>query len=298
MKQHTWMWVAAALAVGAVAGCKNNSGKLSVSAGTQRQTTDGGTDGGTSGPLDLGNGILVDRVRIVVRDIKLEGAENAAGGGVDAGSTMLVARSSKDHGSDDGGGDGHGGDDDGEDHDDADEVRVGPFLADMTGSDLAQGITEVFDTDVPAGTYHEVKVTIHSVSSSGTGTGSSVDPGIAAMNGQTVIVDGTVADCAASGAADGGTPAPTPFSFQTKLTAQQKQEGSITVASDGSTKNITLHVDPTTWFGGACPARLDPNDPANADAIRKNIKDSLRVFEDDDHDGCDDHGEHGGSGHH
>ena len=298
MKGQIWMWAAAALVIGA-AGCKGNSGKLSVSAGAAKQTA---ADGGAPPSLDLGNGILVDRVRIVVREIDLEHAVAAtdAGTGADAGSTtMMAARSSADHGGSSGGGDdgsGHDGNDDGEHHDE-DEARVGPFLADMTGADLASGVTEVFDTDVPAGTYEEVKLIIHSVSSSDAGTGTTIDPGIAAMNGQTVIVDGTVAPCATSGASDGGTPAATPFSFQTKLTAQQKQEGSITVASDGSTKNITLHVDPTAWFGGACPARLDPNDPANADAIRKNIKDSLRVFEDDDHDGQDDHGEHG-SGHH
>jgi hypothetical protein len=288
------MWAAAALLIGA-AGCKNNSGKLSVSAGTARQTADAGADAGTGGPLDLGNGILVDRVRIVVREIELEGQAAAADAGVDAGvdagTTMLASRAPAmddkgGHGGDDDG-EHHGGDDDGEHEDeDENEVEVGPFLADMTGADLAAGITEVFDTEVPAGTYEEVKIKIHSVtsgSSNSADAGTSTDPGIAAMNGQTVIVDGTI---------DG-----TAFSFQTILTAQQKQEGTIVVASDGSTKNITLHVDPTEWFGGTGASRLDPNDPANANAIRKNIKDSLRVFEDDDHDGCDDHGEHG-SGHH
>jgi len=38
---------------------------------------------------------------------------------------------------------------------------------------------------------------------------------------------------------------------------------------------------------------IDPTDPANAEAIERNILRSARVFEDDDHDGVDDNDEQG-----
>jgi hypothetical protein len=39
---------------------------------------------------------------------------------------------------------------------------------------------------------------------------------------------------------------------------------------------------------------IDPTDPANAEAIERNIRQSFRAFEDDNHDAMDDHQEGGG----
>jgi len=46
-----------------------------------------------------------------------------------------------------------------------------------------------------------------------------------------------------------------------------------------------------SWFKDTSGAVIDPTDPANAEAIERNIRRSARVFEDDDHDGVDDHEE-------
>jgi hypothetical protein len=50
-------------------------------------------------------------------------------------------------------------------------------------------------------------------------------------------------------------------------------------------------VDIGSWFKDASGAVIDPTNAANARAIERNIERSARVFEDDDHDGVDDHGE-------
>jgi len=55
------------------------------------------------------------------------------------------------------------------------------------------------------------------------------------------------------------------------------------------TSNLTIDVDLASWFKDATGAVIDPTNPANAGAIEENIQRSFRAFEDDNHDGTDDH---------
>jgi len=211
----------------------------------------------TSSASVVAGTIDVQRVRLNVGRLKLEGSTGTDG----------------DH-------------DDGDD-DDADggqgevdevEIRQGPFLIDLKASDLSAGaVTKVFDAQVPAGTYEELKLEIFP---------SAALPD-ASLQPASVIVDGTIADG-------------TPFSFASALVARQKKEGSFVVG--GSTANFTLLIDPQQWFGTAA-APLDPTDPSNRAAIEANIRRSLDVFQDDDHSGHENHdgdhddGEHRDGGH-
>jgi hypothetical protein len=68
-------------------------------------------------------------------------------------------------------------------------------------------------------------------------------------------------------------------------------ETPITVGA--GTTNLTIDVDVSSWFTDATGAVIDPTNSANQHAIERNIRRSLRAFEDDDHDGDDDHEEHG-----
>lgn len=251
---------AAALAL-AACGSKS-SGKLAVSAAV----TAGPAAGPATGALALGNGITVDRVRIVVRKIELEGSAAVPAPAAPATPMGLTGsgRSGQDHGGDDG-------DDDGE----GDEVQVGPFLVDLSGAELAGAITRVFDGDVPAGTYREVSIDVRAANASDAGASS----GLAAMAGSSLIVDGS---------ADGR-----PFSFASSLRAKQKRESTIVVGAGSA--NVTLSIDPTGWFGSGS-ARLDPTSAADKAAIEANIAASIDVFGDDDEDGHDDRG-HDGPGH-
>ena len=63
------------------------------------------------------------------------------------------------------------------------------------------------------------------------------------------------------------------------------------VTVDANSKNLTVDVDVSNWFKDASGAVLDPTNAANQEAIEHAIRASLRAFEDDDHDGQDDHEE-------
>jgi hypothetical protein len=265
------------LALGAVVlaatACSSNSGKVSVSAKS--------VVAATSGSLDVGNGILVDRVRIAIRKVKLEGAEtgaaDAGGGGADdpAGHHLVAVASD---GSGDGADAGSGGDGGHDGEDDADEVKVGPFLVDLAGGALSGGITQVFDGDVPAGTYRELRVVVDVVQAALAGSNAA----LVDMGSRSVIIDGTV---------DG-----TAFSFESSLRAEQKRESTLTVDSSATTANLTLSIDPSGWFKAADGTRLDPTAAASKSQIENNIKASVDAFCDHDRDGHDDRGGDG-SGH-
>lgn len=259
-------------------GCKG-SGNLSVNARAEGSVT--AADGGaTPGPLDLGQGILVARTRVVVKKIGLEG-KPAPPPASDAG--MSVARLTTDLRS--AADDGEGSDDEGDDEREEGEVKVGPFLIDLTGDQMRGGLVHVFDGDVPAGTYHEIKIVVAPVKNADAG----VSAGIAAMNGASVIIDGTVAEAITDGgttdggSADGGTTA-TPFSFASNLRAAQKQRMEITVTVNSTTHNVTLTIDPTGWFKAEDGSRLDPTVPANRPAIEANLRASIKGLEDEDED--------------
>ena len=264
-------------------GC-TGSGKLSVDVRAGGSvTTDGGTtttDGGaTSGTLDLGQGILIARARIVVKKIALEGelgpppASDAGMSGAMGTRLTTGSRGAADHG--------EGGDDDGDDDREEDEVKLGPFLIDLRGDQMRGGLVHVFDGDVPAGTYDEIKIVVAPVRNTDAG----VSAGIAAMNGASVIIDGTIAEAITDGGTtdggttDGGTSA-TPFSFASSLRAAQKHELEITVNS--TTHNPTLTIDPSGWFKAADGGRLDPTAPANQPAIEANLRASIKGFQDED----------------
>jgi hypothetical protein len=281
----------------ATTACSSNTGKVSVSAKSAALTSS------TPGSLDVGNGIVIDRVRVVILKVKLEGERAGApdagthGGADDAAGHHLVASSSggSDDGADAGRGDdaGRGGDDGrGSDagrggnagrggDDDADEVRVGPFLVDLAGDALAGGgLNHILDGIVPAGTYRELKVVVGVASPAQAGS----DVALADMNGHSVIVDGKV---------DGKS-----FTFESSLHAELELETTLTVGAGGNAANLTLSVDPSAWLKAADGTLLDPTAAASKAQIEANIKASLDAFDDDDRDGHDDHGGHDdGSGH-
>src|SRR5262249_29554434 len=266
----TTFWVCLAGFVALVSGCSSGSSlALSTSASPAGETDSGvlpdsgvADAGATSdGGINLCGRLLVDRVRLVVRRIDLERAPAAADGGSDGG---------MDAGQGDGG-DAGSRDDDAE-HEKCEcpdggmvcvkpggNVHIGPFLVDAQGSQLTDGIHEVFDVDIPQGTYEEVRFVINTVSRH-----QAVDGGLAEMQS-------LPASIAADGSFQGS-----PFRFTTSIRVAQKQQGPF-VVGDG-TKNVTLVVDPSGWFVGKDGQVLDPNNPVNRGTIKANIRCSIRMF--------------------
>ncbi len=217
------------------------------------------TTAGSPAVGDLGNGILVDRVRIVVPKIELEGE-----GSPEDGSGSRCGR------------DGEGGLADAGEHAEGDcerEYAFGPFLVDLRGTDLAgAGPATVwrFTAPVPAGTYDEVEIVIDALPPGRT----SDDPGLAGMAAlrASLVVDGSV-----DGAA---------FQLVAPLAVELEREGRIAVSGSGAT--VALAVAPSTWFAGSGGTRLDPRSSTARGQILRNVRASFRVLKDDDHDGCDD----------
>jgi hypothetical protein len=211
----------------------------------------------TSAGLDLGAGIVVDRVEVALRRIGLEGTPSAA---------ASDAMAADDHG---GGG--------GEDGAEPGEVKVGPFLVDLSGDALASGVlAPAFDADVPPGTYRELRVVVGPVDPA------EATSALAALGGSSVVIAGTI---------DGA-----PFTFSSSLVSVQKRESTITVAAKGGSSNVTLTVSPAGWFTGPS-GRLDPRVASNRAAIEARIAASIDAFGDEDEDGIDDATEHhGGDG--
>jgi hypothetical protein len=256
--------VATCLALSLAACSSGSSGGITVSASAARPAT----AALRAAALDAGNGVVVDRIRIVVRKFEVEG--KPACGAPSSGSTGTTTTGAADRGSDDD----SSGMDDGEC-----EIESGPFLVDLSGDALASGVHPVTGIDVPAGTYEELRFDVHVIDAAKAGT----DAGLLAMAqaGASVLVNGTV---------DG-----TAFEFASAVSVSQKREGSI-VVDPKTGANVTLDLDPSGWFKAADGSRLSPTDPAARSAIEARIQSSLRVLHDDDEDGEDDESEgHGGS---
>jgi hypothetical protein len=213
---------------------------LSARAGTAASTAATAT-GQQAQPLDLGNGIVLTRVRVVLSEVKLEGTA-----ATDAGTGEEV------------------------------EFKSAPVLLDLSGASLDNGTTQQITlSNVKPGTYREIKFKIHKPAVSDTGV--SADAALAAMANQgfSIIVDGTI---------DGAQ-----FTFNSAVDAQQQAEGTFNF-SDGN-HALTLNLDATTWFGGTGSSRLDPRNPNGTvrSRIENNIQNSFKAFQDDDHNGREDH---------
>lgn len=169
--------------------------------------------------------------------------------------------------------------------DSCEEFETGPTLLvlPLDGSGVAQAF-EV--TGVPAGFYDEVEFEIHKPEN---------DPGDDAFllahpefDGISIRVTGTYDDGLGGG--------PQPFTFVSDMSQEQEYDlvPPLEVGA-GMSANVTLQVDVTTWFVDGSGTVIDPSTAStggpNESVVEENIQNSLHVYEDDDRDGDDDHGE-------
>jgi hypothetical protein len=263
---------------------------LSISAGNHASVVTAGNAApaaSATNTIDAGNGVLINRIRVLVARAELEGAPACPAPATPAPPTMPAQGPGRGplldgHGTTggsggDGGSSGSGGMDSGsgEGSDDGEcEVTAGPFLVDLSGTGLTGGVAFVVDLAAPAGTYEELKFQLQPISASQAGT----DAGLLALADAqaSILVDGT----------SGGTP----FTFSTGAAFSQKREGKLVIDPAGGA-NVTLDFDAAGWFKAADGSRLDPASPTDQAAIVANIGASLRLVADDDHDGEED-GDH------
>lgn len=163
----------------------------------------------------------------------------------------------------------------GDDHD-CSELKAGPVLLDLP---LGAGATRSFSVAVDTGSYSKLEFKIHKPSSSDDASFVAAHPD---FDGVSIMVTGTYNGTA--------------FTYTTDLDAEQETEFNppLTV-TDSTGASLTLFVDLATWFANAGNTGLvDPESALkgqpNEGLVKDHIEASLKSFEDEDHDGGDDHG--------
>ena len=159
-------------------------------------------------------------------------------------------------------------------------VRAGPVLVDLP---LDASTKVILDGLVPAGTYTGVRAKVDAVEDDEDGA-SDFLKAHPDFKGISVKVVGTFTDA-------GGTDHA--FTFTSEVSAEIAVDFPSPVTVDASSKNLTVSVDVSTWFKDASGAVIDPTNAENESAIERSIRASFRAFEDDNHDGDDDHAETG-----
>jgi hypothetical protein len=166
-------------------------------------------------------------------------------------------------------------------HDGCERLELGPILLDLPLG--AGGVAHSFTVPVTAGSYDEVELEIHPASHDDTPDAAFVQahPELA---GVSVQVDGTFNGVG--------------FSYTSDLGAEEEIElrPALTVA-ESRTADLTLLVDLDRWFRTGAGLLIDPATAnaglANESLVESNIRATLHAFEDENHDGTDDH--HGGA---
>jgi hypothetical protein len=160
--------------------------------------------------------------------------------------------------------------------DDCEELKAGPVLVDLP---LGAGATRSFTVAIDTGSYGKLKFEIHKPESGKDAAFLAQYPGFV---GVSIKVTGTYNG--------------TDFTYISDLDVEQEHEFNppITV-TDAAGANLTLFVDLAGWFANAGGTGLI--DPAtalkgqpNEGEVKSNIETSFNAFEDDNHDGGDDHG--------
>lgn len=153
--------------------------------------------------------------------------------------------------------DDHGGDD----NDACEELKAGPLSVDLP---LDGGITTLPANAIPAGTFREIELRVSTARLVGT-------------------FDGT------------------PFDVTVPVNTRGEIEfGTPLIVADGSPTSVTINVPVGGWLTNADGTLVDPSKIASnvtlSAQVRSRIIASFHAFEDEDHDGHDDHGGNRGPG--
>jgi hypothetical protein len=138
------------------------------------------------------------------------------------------------------------------------------------------GAARAVTASVPAGTYDEVKFKIREPDDD-TGADATFVAEHPDFAHTSVKVEGSFNG--------------TPFAFVSDLEAELELDLSPPLVVDGSgTTELTLFVDLGAWFRSAGGNLIDPSTGVSAALVADNIARSFDAFEDQNHDGSDDHG--------
>jgi len=164
---------------------------------------------------------------------------------------------------------------DGTSNDTCEELKAGPVLLDLP---LGLGASRQFVVTVDVGTFDKVEFKIHKPESSNDAGFISQHPN---FDGVSIRMTGTYNGTA--------------FTYTSDLDVEQEADLVPPISvTEGAGANLTLFVDLTSWFlNQAADGLIDPEtaNPGGAaeGEVKSNIESSFHAFEDNDHDGHDDH---------
>ena len=155
---------------------------------------------------------------------------------------------------------------------DSTSIKVGPFVVKLN---LTGNTTDFAIGNIPANSYERIKFEIHKIEASETLSDPEFREGTDESLRYSVIVKGKYNTV--------------PFIYRSRKSAKQdiKLVNPVVVESNG-VANLTIIVDPFTWFADGSNI-FDPTNPANENDIDNNIKESFKkAFKDNNHDGNED----------
>jgi hypothetical protein len=157
--------------------------------------------------------------------------------------------------------------------DGCEELESGPYLLDLP---LTGGASTVVAVDVTPGTYDELEFKVRKPEG---------DSGFITQHPEFSGVSIRVI----------GTWNGTPFPYTTDVSAEQELNiAPPLVITETASADFTLMIDIGTWFRDAGGALVDPSTAnvggPNESRVNSNITQSFDAFEDENHDGTDDHG--------
>jgi hypothetical protein len=159
------------------------------------------------------------------------------------------------------------------------ELELGPILLDLPLGGTG-GAARTFSVAVAPGTYDEVEFEIHKPSGDAAADASFVQAH-PDFDGLSLKVSGTWNG--------------EPFVYTSDLNAEEEIELSPPlVTTESAATDLTLFVDLGLWFRDGASNLVDPASAgtggANESLVKNNISSTLHAFEDENHDGSDDHG--------
>jgi len=209
------------------------------------------------------NTLVISKAQVVLKKIEL--TSNDAANCTDDGSSSAVSPSHM--GGDTTGGSGH--------DSECEELRADPAVIDLP---VDASVTSSVVATVPAGTYTSFEALIHAVRDSSP-VSSAFLAAHPTFRGVAVHVEGTYNG--------------TPFVYDGKAVAKLELAFDPPAVVGSTGLSITVNVDLGTWFVDAAGELIDPttaNDGGvNAAMVSHNIHESFEAFEDENHDGENDH---------
>ena len=163
------------------------------------------------------------------------------------------------------------GDDDAAAEDGCAEVEVGPTLLDIP---VNGALATTLSASVPPGIYRALEIRIRPISS-GNRSSQAFLLAHPEFKDVSVRIEGTF-----NGKA---------FVFTSAIDTRIEAAFSTPVTVDATNPNVTVAIDLSNWFSDGSGGTLDPTNGSNTARISANIAGSFHAFEDDDHDGHDDH---------